>query len=240
LLFSRANAYYFWNSKTNETTWTNPVMGAAPSAAAAAAASSSTSSPAAATTAAPSSTAATSSRPSVLPTADDLGGIDPDLAYLDPSLSTGASSGGGPSAPTFQARFNARTGRFEKSDARTPEHVGEFARYKRQNEFFFDVGSWERQVEEEQAKKREAEERGEDAKRKRLSKAQVVRRRPTPPFSVSPFLLTQTYCSKRSRKRRRKRRPQSSAHGFSARTIIIYFVWLALSSVKTRSSVVSL
>lgn len=41
----------------------------------------------------------------------DYGGIDPELAYLDPSLSRSSTSGS--AAPAFQARFNSRTGRFQ-------------------------------------------------------------------------------------------------------------------------------
>lgn len=72
----RHNAYYFYNVKSKETTWDNPLT-----------------QPAAA---APARTAP----------APDLGGVDPELAYLDPSLSSSSSATGGGSAVTarFNAR----------------------------------------------------------------------------------------------------------------------------------------
>jgi WW domain len=117
-----------------------------------------------------------------LPTAAQLGGIDPELAFLDPSLAytTGGPNRGinttGP-VPTFTAKFNARSGRFAGGDARDPNHVSEYERAKRMSEAYFDVDSWKNQVEErEQAQKRAAEQ-GEDpnAKRKKPTKADLVR-----------------------------------------------------------------
>lgn len=116
-----------------------------------------------------------------LSTAVQLGGIDPELAFLDPSL---AYTTGGPNKginttgpiPTFTAKFNARSGRFAGGDARDPNHVSEYERAKRMSQAYFDVDSWNKQVEErEQARKRAAEQ-GEDpnAKRKKPTKADLV------------------------------------------------------------------
>ena len=56
------------------------------------------------------------------PTAADYGGIDPELAYLDPSL--GARKGQTASG-SYAARFNARTGRFEGDPRKNPDRVGD-------------------------------------------------------------------------------------------------------------------
>jgi hypothetical protein len=70
-------------------------------------------------------------------------GIDPSLAYLDPSLSTGPSLPSG----AFTARFNARTGAFTTVDGRDPSHLSEYERAKRMSQFYFDVGAWEKELE---------------------------------------------------------------------------------------------
>ncbi|KAF9644415.1 hypothetical protein BDM02DRAFT_3121944 [Thelephora ganbajun] len=70
-------------------------------------------------------------------------GIDPSLAHLDPSLAAG------PSLPSeaFTARFNARTGAFTTVDGRDPSHLSEYERAKRMSQFYFDVGAWEKELE---------------------------------------------------------------------------------------------
>lgn len=168
-------AYYFFNAVTQETTWTNPLV---PDSSTTAAASSSTTSatqsldPHNSSTANPSepssSLSAAVPQPSTstlrtLPTADELGGIDPDLAFLDPSLAYTSSSSKlpGGAVPTFTAKFNAHTGRFASgaAGARDPNHVSEYERAKRMSEAYFDVDEWKKQVEErENAKKRELDE----------------------------------------------------------------------------------
>jgi len=87
----------------------------------------------------------------------DYGGIDPELAFLDPHLAARASGGDA----AFKARFNAKTGRFEGDPTRAPDRVGEFERSKRQNNFFFDYDNWakaEALKQEQQVAKRSAEE----------------------------------------------------------------------------------
>jgi hypothetical protein len=53
-------------------------------------------------------------------------GIDPSLAYLDPSLAASTSAAAGPAPNTFTAKFNARTGAFTAGGARDPGHLSEF------------------------------------------------------------------------------------------------------------------
>ena len=88
-----------------------------------------------------------SSAPTPLKPSRDLGGIDPDLAYLDPTLAHGprAQIAGG-----FAARFNARTGKFEGDPNRNPDSVSEFTRQRKKEEFYFDVGAHDSQRAKEQ------------------------------------------------------------------------------------------
>jgi hypothetical protein len=166
----RRNAYYFWNKKTNVTTWDNPLVGANASASASAGTTSNTSKSdndegskdqqgeeedegpgnndgadpavkkAAVKAPAVASAASSSSKPD--PSAADYGGIDPELAYLDPTLSTGRK--GQSASGSYAARFNARTGRFEGDPTKNPDRVGDVERAKRQNQFYFDYDSWQK------------------------------------------------------------------------------------------------
>ena len=70
-------------------------------------------------------------------------GIDPSLAHLDPSLAAGPSLPSG----AFTARFNSRTGAFTSVDGRDPSHLSEYERAKRMSQFYFDVGAWEKELE---------------------------------------------------------------------------------------------
>lgn len=182
------SAYYFWNAKTNETTWTNPL--------------------------APPPTTASSSQPPLpdeqpplpneqppLPTEQPpLPGAQPPLpsgralplpgaaswgqAYSAPSSSSSPYPGANPALaaepglppidpalshllPKSQhggagyqtAAFNARTGRFTPANYQyTVDHLDEANRAKRQEGVFFDVGEWEQ--------KREAE--WQERKRKEM------------------------------------------------------------------------
>ena len=96
-------------------------------------------------------------------------GIDPSLAYLDPSLAAGPSLPSG----AFTAKFNARTGAFTAVDGRDPSHLSEYERAKRMSQFYFDVGAWEEQLEQRDAA-------GEEGKKKR---------KPTKKDLVSPVCL---------------------------------------------------
>lgn len=114
----QTNAYYFANSKTGETTWENPLIPSQPS------------------------TSRTAPKP--LP---DLGGIDPELAYLDPQMAKVIHAHSSQTEPRFTARFNAKTGRFEADPTRDPSRVSEYARARSQAEAFFDVAGWEKTLE---------------------------------------------------------------------------------------------
>lgn len=97
-------------------------------------------------------------------------GIDPDLAYLDPTLLPSTSS-----APSgaFTAKFNARTGAFTALDGRDPSHLSEVERAKRMSSVYFDVEAWERDVAEREAKRKAEEEEGV-RKKKKISKKDLV------------------------------------------------------------------
>lgn len=139
------NAYYFYNARTNETTWTNPL-----------AESSSASQP--------SSSAYNAEEAAIAQ------GIDPSLAYLDPSLAAGPSN---PAAFTYSAKFNARTGAFTRPDARNPDHVSDYERMRRMNNMYFDMDAWQNEIDQGQE-----EEGGKK------------RKKPTKKDLVSPLLAT--------------------------------------------------
>ncbi|KAJ7028679.1 hypothetical protein C8F04DRAFT_1212079 [Mycena alexandri] len=165
------NAYYFFNSVTQETTWTNPLVPSEP--AAETASTSAVPATEAETSTAASGTAESSSIPryAALQNAAIAQGIDPALAYLDPSLVASTSTGDPSGLPSFQAKFNARTGQFAAMDSRTPAHLSEYERAKRMSEVFFDVAAWEQNLAQEHAAEAEAGEK----KRKRPSKKDLER-----------------------------------------------------------------
>jgi hypothetical protein len=138
------NAYYFFNSITQETTWVNPLEQAAPTRAEQAGPTESDGQAAAGPS---TSTSATVSQLYAAQEAAAAQGIDPSLAYLDPSLAAGSSTN--PAAYSYTAKFNARTGAFARPDARDPTHLSEYERMKRMNEVFFDQAQWEAQLEDE-------------------------------------------------------------------------------------------
>lgn len=156
------NAWYFYNTSTGETTWTNPLQN--PNAVA------SSSQPPLDTslaTAQVSSSSTTTTDMIPMGQAALEQGIDPELAYLDPSLAYGPLSSG-PGA--YSARFNAHTGKFTAQDGRDPSHVSEYARAQRMSAVFFDVQEWEAEI-----AKRKAEEDLEGPRRKKKpTKADLV------------------------------------------------------------------
>ena len=149
------NMYYFYNTRTNETTWTNPLANSDASA--------STST----------STSSTSTYYDAAAAAAIAQGIDPSLAYLDPSLAAGPSASSllssNPAAYTYSAKFNSRTGAFTRPDGRDPEHVSEYERMKRMNNFYFDMDQWQKDVDD-----RNTEEAEGGKKRKKPSKKDLV------------------------------------------------------------------
>ncbi|KAF7366729.1 WW domain-containing protein [Mycena sanguinolenta] len=159
------NAYYFYNSETQETTWINPLVPPDPTASTSAAPAASAESGTEAGAA-----AETSSIPhyAALQHAALAQGIDPALAHLDPSLAGPSSAEGGPLS--FQAKFNARTGQFAAMDSRSPAHLSEYERAKRMSEVFFDVAAWEQNLAEQNAA-----EAGVEKKRKRPTKKDLER-----------------------------------------------------------------
>lgn len=173
------NAYYFYNASTGETTWVNPLL---PSSA------DPSSSTAAQDTASDAQTSSLDGNvninpydPNSLEARAIAAGIDPSLAHLDPTLA-------GPSslahAGSFTARFNARTGAFAAPEARAPSHLSEYERMKRMSEFYFDMGAWEKEVEE-----RHAEEEAGGKKRKKPTKKDLVSfRMSSSSFHHHPFL----------------------------------------------------
>ncbi|GJJ14646.1 hypothetical protein Clacol_008912 [Clathrus columnatus] len=144
------NAYYFYNARTNETTWTNPLQPQAESNEKSVTMAGSSSS----SSLYPPSTAS-------LYAAAEAAGIDPSLAHLDPTL---VMPGGAPSG-VFTAKFNARTGAFTRMDGRDPSFLSEAERAKRMSDVYFDVNAWETELEQ-----RYEEEAVNGKKRKRPSK----------------------------------------------------------------------
>ena len=149
------NAYYFYNTVTNQTTWENPFQSPTP----------------------PQHDPGSDAPPAHTPTYTALQqaalsqGIDPSLAHLDPSLLSAVNPASVPGAnPAFIAKFNARTGAFTRNDARDPSHLSEYERAKRMSEFYFDVAAWEEQRDAGTSKMDE-----EGKKRKRPTKKDLVR-----------------------------------------------------------------
>lgn len=141
------NAYYFYNPRTQETTWINPIQPQPGSNTSNEASSSS------------SSTAA-------LYAAAEAAGIDPSLAHLDPTLiAPGATPSG-----AFAAKFNSRTGAFTRVDGRDPSFLSEAERVKRMSSVYFDVNAWEAELEQ-----RYEEESMNGKKRKRPTKKDLER-----------------------------------------------------------------
>ena len=168
------NAYYFYNTETKETTWENPIVKSDAPESDVKPAAEDAEEPKEETEAEglPKAPTAPITTLTALQQAALAQGIDPSLAYLDPTLAGPSSSTGGYGAA---AKFNARTGQFTRADARDPSHLSEFERAKRMSEFYFDVNAWEKQKAEEDAAAAEELENGTGKKRKRLTKKDLVR-----------------------------------------------------------------
>ncbi|CAE6444717.1 unnamed protein product [Rhizoctonia solani] len=164
------NAYYFFNSRTSETTWVNPLDPSASTSTSTPTAPEPTTQPTAPKLEPKETT--TSEQPP--PDLSHLNGIDPELAYLDPTLAVPSAGSKGP-VPTFTARFGARDGKFTAMDGRRPEHLSEAARAQRMGAVYYDTEAWEREIAERDAKAKADEEAGVGDKRKRVSKADIER-----------------------------------------------------------------
>ncbi|GMK57568.1 hypothetical protein CspeluHIS016_0404020 [Cutaneotrichosporon spelunceum] len=125
------NAYYFWNTETDEVTWTNPV-------------------------ALPSEAPPLPNEPPPLPTGpapSRTGGlpeIDPALAYLLPAEQRDGSTS------AMSAAMAARSGRLGADSHYAFAALDEYSRQKRFNEHYFDVDGWEKSKAAE-ARKRKAD-----------------------------------------------------------------------------------
>jgi hypothetical protein len=156
-----AQAYYWWNTKTNETTWINPAKAVEDPAAV--------------------QTQATANNPLdfLLDRIDnvvkkELDGQEDQTAnqsyqdyaqYYDPYYQQEEGY-------TAQAHFNARTGRFttqSDADRLNPDHLSIHARAKRQMENYFDVDSYTEQ----RNAQRSMIEAGRVAKKKPLTRKEV-------------------------------------------------------------------
>ena len=156
-------AWYFWHTVTGEVTWTNPLQP-----------------PVGETGEAPPLPAGPPPK-----RADDaprpvMGGIipdiDPDLAYLLPPDQRGIGPGSSADAALQTAQFNARSGRFTSGDtAYKFDAMDEFNRMKRFNDHYFDTEAWQKQKDEEHAKRKRDEAMGVE-KDTKISKKDMVSR----------------------------------------------------------------
>ncbi|KAK4049867.1 hypothetical protein OIV83_003923 [Microbotryomycetes sp. JL201] len=144
------NAYYFFNSITNETTWTNPLEANGERSA---------------------STVKDQDELAVVSDVknDPLGGIDPDLAFLDPNLQRRELGSGG----IVQGRFNARTGRFQADATANPDRVSEYNRGVRQQQAFYNVDSWTEGLQGRGLRLRDSDAESEATNRKKPSSKEV-------------------------------------------------------------------
>ena len=135
-------AWYFWNTSTGEVTWTNPLAPAA----------SSSSSSASSSTAAPPLPAGPA--PSIIQPSR-IGGIpdiDPDLAYLLPSVSRYIP--GSEPGDLQSANFSSRSGRFNaNNNDYAIDRLDEYNREKRFNSKYFDQDKWEAEMRERNMKR---------------------------------------------------------------------------------------
>ncbi|WRT68500.1 uncharacterized protein IL334_005476 [Kwoniella shivajii] len=155
------NAWYFWNTKSGQVSWTNPLE---PSS------STSTMTPQPPLPSGPAP--ASSSAPT--PAAGGYNAfehdrdydssvpeIDPGLAHLFGESSTGGGMGRGLDSTLQKAKFNSRTGKFTGNEYQyTVGHLDEYNRAKRMNNHYFDVDAWEKQKFEENQKRKRDEEQG--------------------------------------------------------------------------------
>ncbi|WVF67573.1 hypothetical protein IAT40_002331 [Kwoniella sp. CBS 6097] len=170
------NAWYFWNTKTGEVSWTNPLEPASSSGSNAAQPPLPNEAPplpsgpipsSSTTTPRFNSAAPTNAFETPIPRYDSQPEIDEGLLHMVSGVRGGGgyAPGGDPSVQS--ATFNARTGQFTPSDYQyTPGHLDEYNRAKRMNSHYFDVEAWEREKAADQEKRKREEESGEGGSRK--------------------------------------------------------------------------
>jgi len=136
-------AWYFWNAETGQVTWTNPLEPAPPL-------------PTEPAPPAPINPPLPKEAPP-LPEGKfgEIPDIDPDLAYLLPATQRVGGDG-------QNASFNARTGKFQQADGTNYafDHLDEYNRAKRMAGKYFDVDNWEKNLREENAKRKRDEAMG--------------------------------------------------------------------------------
>jgi hypothetical protein len=93
--------------------------------------------------------------------------IDPELAYLLPATQRGSDGNG------QNASFNARTGKFQADSGYAFDHLDEYNRAKRMAGKYFDVDSWEKNLREENAKRKRDEALGV-TEEKKITKKDMV------------------------------------------------------------------
>ncbi|WVR09513.1 hypothetical protein IAU60_006581 [Kwoniella sp. DSM 27419] len=177
------NAWYFWNTKTSEVSWTNPLEPASSSEPGASAQPPlPDEAPPLPSGPAPTSSAyAHAQTQAQAPMTNAWESTDPSLPEIDEGLlhmvgGGGSTARGGAMDPTMQrATFNARTGRFTPQDYQyTVGHLDEYNRAKRMSNHYFDVDAWERDKAAEHEKRRREEEAGGVSK-KQITKKDMER-----------------------------------------------------------------
>lgn len=150
------SAWYFWNTETQEVTWTNPLAPKSES---------SGSQPPLPNEPAPSSSKLPlPPRPKLV---NGLPEIDPALAHLVPPEQRDATTA------ALSAAFTARTGRAATDAGYGFAHLDEYNRVKRFSEHYFDVEGWEKQRAME-GLKRQAEEAAGIVRETKITKKDMV------------------------------------------------------------------
>jgi hypothetical protein len=197
---SLRTAWYFWNAETGQVTWTNPLEPAPPL-------------PTEPAPPAPINPPLPREAPP-LPEGKfgEIPDIDPDLAYLLPATQRVGGDG-------QNASFNARTGKFQQTDGTNYafDHLDEYNRAKRMAGKYFDVDNWEKNLREENAKRKRDEAMGITQDNKITKKDMVSAKQ----RSLGLRLLFRSDSRKRRQNRNGRNRP-----GFGIdriRAIVMFF-----------------
>ena len=183
---SSRQAWYFWNAETGQVTWTNPLEPAPPL-------------PTEPAPPAPINPPLPKEAPP-LPEGKfgEIPDIDPDLAYLLPATQRVGGDG-------QNASFNARTGKFQQADGTNYafDHLDEYNRAKRMAGKYFDVDNWEKNLREENAKRKRDEAMGITQDNKITKKDMVSPKR----RSLGLRLLLRSDSRRRRQSRNGRNRP---------------------------------